>query len=123
MTLTAIGDMTVDELVKRFEEICLAQYKALFRENISEYNKLYGELDIIDDELRRRGPSVRMALLKLYDSANVQVQIKAAIHTLAVAPNQAKRLLQTIADSYKFPQAADAGMILDRLKIGSFVPK
>jgi hypothetical protein len=122
MTRT-IKELNVDELVERFESICLAQYQAILKEKVYEYNSLYSDMDAVDAELRQRGPDARRTLLRLYDHPNVQVRVKAAMRTLAVAPDAAKHLLQTIADSYQFPQAADAGMMLDRLKAGEFIPK
>jgi hypothetical protein len=119
----AINELNVHELVARFERIAVEQYSAIRQRKISKYNELYAEMDAVDDELKRHGVDARRALLRLYDHPNVQVRVKAAIRTLAVAPEPAKRLLQTIAESHNFPQAADAGMILDSLKTGSFVPK
>ena len=123
MTEIALEKLNVDELVGRFENLCVEQYKADLRERSSEYNELYAELDSVDAELKRRGTDARLALLRLYDHPNVQVRLKAGIRTLAVAPDSAKRLLQTIADSNRFPQAANAALILESFNSGSFVPE
>jgi hypothetical protein len=114
--------LTVEELVNLFAEIGVEQHRALLHERIAEFRTLYGQMNAIDNELKRRGHDARRALLRLYDHSNVQVRLKAAIRTLAVAPDAAKRLLQAIRDSNRFPQAADAGMMLHSLEDGSFIP-
>ncbi|MGH6852243.1 MAG: DUF2019 domain-containing protein, partial [Methylocella sp.] len=72
--------------------------------------------------LRRRGVKARLALLGLYDHPNMQVRVKAAIRTLAVAPEPARRALQEIKESRCYPQAADASMILRDFDNGSYKP-
>ncbi len=52
----------------------------------------------------------------------MQVRVNAAKATLAVAPQQARQMLQAIADSQWQPQAGDAGMCLWNLDRGVFVP-
>jgi hypothetical protein len=42
--------------------------------------------------------------------------------TLSVAPARAKEALERLSKSHEFPQAADAGIALDKLADGSFVP-
>lgn len=76
----------------------------------------------VDNELRARGHDARLALTRLYDHPNVQVQLKAAVRTLAVAPHRARRLLETIAARKDVPQGGDAGMMLRGLNDGSFNP-
>jgi hypothetical protein len=60
--------------------------------------------------------------MRLYDHPNVQVRLNAANATLAVAPQEARNLLEKIANSNLFPQAGDAGMALVGLKRGSYKP-
>lgn len=114
--------MTVDELVERFAEIGVAQDEADLMDEIGKYNKLYRQMDDVDQELKRRGATARLALLRLYNHLNIQVRLKAAIRTLAVAPDAARRALQQIEEAACYPQAADASMILDDFDNGSFKP-
>jgi Domain of unknown function (DUF2019) len=114
--------LTIEELVDLFAEIGVEQDRALFHERIAEFRNLYGQMNAIDNELKRRGRDARLALLRLYDHPSVQVRVKAAIRTLAVAPDAATRLLKAIRDSNRFPQAADAAMMLRSLEDGSFIP-
>jgi hypothetical protein len=73
-------------------------------------------------ELKARDGDQRRALLKLYDHPNAQVRLKATKATLAVAPEVARRMLETIAESREFPQAGEAGMSIDNLDAGIFKP-
>jgi hypothetical protein len=121
--------MAVDQLVERFAEIGIAQYKAIeeheswIENNINhEFNRLFAQMNEVDLELRSRGPDARLALQRLYDHPNIQVRLKAAVRTLGVAPNAARRVIQVIADSKWYPQAGDAGMTLVNLDNGTFKP-
>jgi hypothetical protein len=65
----------------------------------------------------------RRALISLYNHRNAQVRLKAAISTLAVAPNAARRVLQLITDRAEFPQAAHAYGMIRALEDGSYTPR
>ncbi|HEY0330230.1 MAG TPA: DUF2019 domain-containing protein [Rhodopseudomonas sp.] len=122
MKSIALTDMTTARLVARFAEIGLAQDAALLCAQYAKFNRLFDQMQQVSAELKRRGGDQRRALLVLYDHPNMQVRLKATIHTLAVAPVEARKQLQAIADSQWFPQAGDAGMTLSGLEEGSFVP-
>ena len=47
----------------------------------------------VANELKARDGDQRTALMTLYDYPNMQVRLKAAIHTLAVAPTAARQQL------------------------------
>jgi hypothetical protein len=79
-------------------------------------------MDAIEEELKVRPGDQRRALIPLYNHPNVQVRLKSAIATLALAPDAARRQIQDIADSRDYPQAGDAGMTLDCLDRGIFRP-
>jgi hypothetical protein len=61
-------------------------------------------------------------LVSLFDHDNVQVRLNAAKATLAVAPQAARQMLETIAGASKGPQGGDAGMCLVSLDRGIFKP-
>jgi len=115
MTRTFVRKMTVPELVKRFVSIALDQDKALFNNEIARFNKLYGQMDAVRNELKIRPGDQRSALLPLYVHPNIQVRLKAALTTMDVAPEAAREVFQNIADSRHYPQAADALGALRRL--------
>ncbi|QBR70674.1 hypothetical protein CU048_04590 [Beijerinckiaceae bacterium] len=114
--------LTIDQLVDRFAEIGIAQDKALLYDEHKKFNRLFNEMNEVDQELRRRGVEARQALLRLYDHPNMQVRVKAAIRTLAVAPTAARLALQEIKETHCYPQAADASMILRDFDNGSYKP-
>ncbi len=116
-------DMAVSGLVELFTSIALAQDKALFNDEIAEFNKLYGHMEVVRNELKGRPGDQRKALLALYQHPDAQVRLKAAVSTLAVYPQPARDVLESIARSRQQPQAGDAGMLLRGLDDGSFVPR
>ena len=123
MTAIEIEKMTTNELVEHFVAIAIDQDKASLEENNAKYNRLYSQMEAVRSELKIRPGDQRKALLPLLNHPNLQVRLKAAITTLAVAPGPSRQVLRTIASSNRLPQAANAGLILNGLKDGSFVPK
>lgn len=115
--------MSVGELVKRFVEISVAQDQALLEDDTAEFNRLYDQKVAILKELKSRDGDQRRSLLPLYDHPNMQVRLNAAKATLAVDPITARRMLETISTSRRFPQAGDAGMCLWNLDRGVFKPE
>ncbi len=117
-----LQELTINELVGRFVDLGIAQDKAELYGEISKYNRLFKEMTAVDEELRARGREARLALLALYDHPNMQVRVKAAIKTLGVAPEAARKVLEAIRASKWQPQAMDAGMILRGLDDGEYKP-
>lgn len=122
MKPTKLHEMSVSELMSRFEQIALEQHRALLMDETAKYNMLYDQMDAVKRELKSRPGDQRRALLTLYDHPNGQVRLKAAIGTLAVAPEAARESLQSVADSREYPEAAEAGMTLWDLDSGIFKP-
>ena len=75
---------TAEELVQYFVAIAVVQDKAVRRGEIAKYNRLYGEMDAVGQELKQRPGDQRRALIPLYEHPNAQVRLKAAIATLAL---------------------------------------
>lgn len=117
-----LADMSTNDLVQRFAEIGVAQGQALLRGEHAKFNRLFRQMSAVSDELKSRDGDQRRALMVLYHYQDMQVRLKAAKHTLAVAPVEARRMLQTIADSNRMPQAGDAGMSLWNLDRGVYKP-
>lgn len=115
-------ELSVDDLIRQFVELGLAQFEADLDDDIAQYNRLFREMMAVERELKSRPGDQRRELLPLYDHPNVQVRLAAAKATLAVVPDTARRKLQEIADSREFPQAGDAGMSLTNLDRGIFKP-
>lgn len=123
MNATKLPDMTNDQLVERFVEIAVQQEEALLRDEIAKFNKLFSQMNAVDQELRSRPGDQRRLLLRLYDHPNVQVRLKAAKKTVAIAPDDARAVLESIASSRKFPRAGEAGLSLVNLDSGVFKPR
>ncbi|MGO9007607.1 MAG: DUF2019 domain-containing protein [Beijerinckiaceae bacterium] len=114
--------MTTDELVARFAEVGIAQDDTLFHDQYAKFNRLYNKMQLVDDELRRRGRDARLALLRLYAHPNMQVRLQAAKWTLGISPEAARKVIQSIRDWKLYPQALDAGMTLRALDDGTYKP-
>jgi hypothetical protein len=122
MKQSNLKSMTIDQLVKRFIEIGIAQDSALLENNISGFNRLFEQMQVVNQELKGRAGDQRRALLSLYNHPNMQVRLKAAKTTLAVAPQAARELIQAIAESHHYPQAGEAGMSIWNLERGIYKP-
>jgi len=117
-----LSDLTIDQLVARFSELGTEQDRAERTDNPSKYDRLFWQMEAVKNELKARPGDSRSALVKLYDHPNMQVRLKAAKATLAVAPIAARAVIEAIADSRSYPQAGDAGMCLANLDAGVFKP-
>src|SRR5688572_8102199 len=122
MTGAILKTMSVAELVQRFADLALQQDYALDGD-VPEVTRLIWELEHVEAELKRRPGDQRIALLALYQHSNVQVRVKAAKATLAVAPQGARAQLEAIRASGVRPQAADASMSMRNLDRGIFKPR
>jgi len=122
MTHPKLETVTVDQLVERFVEIGIAQDDALLGNEITRFNYLFDQMQEVVQELQRRSGDQRRALVALYDHPSMQVRVKAAKNTLAVAPQAARDTLENIKASKWQPQALEAGMSLWNLERGVFKP-
>jgi hypothetical protein len=122
MKRSSLSDLSIENLVEQFAEIGVAQYKALDADDMPKYNRLFRKLMDIESELKSRPDDQRTAVMALYGYPNMQVRLNAAKATLAVAPEAARQVVETIAASTWAPQCYDAGMCLWMLDEGRFVP-
>jgi hypothetical protein len=104
--------MSIDELVARFAQIGVAQDQALLGGQTKKFNRLFELMAEVSNELKTRDGDQRRALISLYQYPNMQVRLKAAIHTREIFPIEARRQIEDIAESHWMPQAGDAGMSL-----------
>lgn len=117
-----LSDISTADLVYLFAMIGVAQDEALLGGELAKFNRLYGRMQAVSNELKSRDGDHRRELRQLYSYDNMQVRLKAAIHTLAVLPEEARKQLQAVAQSDWFPQAGDAGMSISGLEDGTFKP-
>jgi Domain of unknown function (DUF2019) len=120
MTRTAISDLSAEQLVDRFTSIALAQDEAINNDENSKYNRLFGEMHNLKEELKRRDQ--RRLLLPLLLHGNAQVRLKSAIALLAVDREASLNALQTISDRNEYPQAADARGMIEAVAEGRYLP-
>jgi cytochrome c oxidase assembly protein Cox11 len=110
-------------LVEMFAELAVEQDVALLSRMQRKVNSIYWRLEAIESELKSRPGDQRSALLPLYNHKNMQVRVKAAKATLAIAPESARAQLEAIRESGWQPQAGEAGMSLGFLDEGVYKPK
>ena len=122
MNRIKLEDLNVNGLVTRFTAIAVEQDDSIFADDNARYNRLYRQMEDVEGALKAQKNDERRALLPLYDHPNAQVRLKAAIATLAIAPQAARRVLQIIIDGEEYPQAADARGMLRVLDDGTFKP-
>lgn len=122
MTRAKVATMTEEQLLDRFIEIGLAQHEALLDDEVGVYNRLFDRMQIVVEELKARPGDQRRKLMRLYDHPNLQIRLKAGIATLAVAPEAARAVLESIRMSQMQPQALDAGMTHWDIDRGVFKP-
>lgn len=117
-----LAEMLTPQLVQKFIDLALAQFKAELYGEISVYNRLYRQIVAIEQELKMRPGDERVALVPLFSHANPQVRLMAAQSTLAVAPVESRQTLQVLWDRKEFPQAAYAMGTLRALERGDRKP-
>jgi hypothetical protein len=122
MKKIALSSMSAAQLVERFAAIAREQDQAILANATAKYNRLYDHMAEVVDELKGRPGDQRRELARLYEFPNVQVRLKAAIHTLAVMPIEARNQLEIIAEMHWFPQTADALGMLRSMDQGRYVP-
>lgn len=122
MSRTNLSQMSNGELVERFRALAIEKSKVLLDSDTAAANRIYDRMEAIDQELRRRGPEARKALLVLLDDRDCRVRFEAAQQSLAVAPQKALETIKQIAASHFLPLAGEAGMALEFLAEGIFKP-
>lgn len=122
MKRAILQDIAVEELVERFVEIALQQDQALLFDEYGQYNRLFDKMEAIKATLKNRDGDQRSLLLPLYKHDNAQVRLKAALATLAVAPEAARAVLEDLSSSNRYPEAASARGMLRALNDGTYTP-
>lgn len=122
MTFRAFPTWDDADLLEEFVTIALKQDEAELEGKTRAFNRLFTRKIAIVDELRGRPGDHRTLLTGLYEHPNLRVRLNAARATLAVAPLQARRVLEQLRDWKIPPYDADAWGTLDALDKGIFVP-
>jgi hypothetical protein len=122
MTQKNDRDRSIGALVDLFTSIAVSQDEALLDNDTRRFKRLYERMGEVEGELKSREGDERRALTALYKHANAQVRLTAAIATLAIAPEEARSVLQSIRKNQEHPQALEAGMTIRGLDSGEFKP-
>ncbi len=123
MKRVSLANMTAEQLVQLFADMSVQQDVALLCRMQREVNRIFWKLEEIESELKSRPGDQRSALLPLFNHKNMQVRVKAAKATLAIAPEAARAQLEAIRASGWQPQALEAGMSIGFLDDGIYKPK
>lgn len=111
---TTLQMLSDDELVDRFGRLALNQHHTLESDDAAAYNALYDQMQPIEFELKRRGPSSHARLVRLLSHSNITVRLETARRLMETAPKEARLVLERIRSSGHFPHVGDAGMLLAR---------
>jgi len=117
-----LSSLTAKELLERFIALGVEQDKAENDDDMPSVKRLFWLIDEVVAELKSRPDDERSVLTSLYDYPNMNVRLKAAKATLAVAPQAARRAIEAIAASTWPPQCYDGRMCLRMLDEGVFKP-
>lgn len=120
MSSLNLSQMPGPDLVREFEEISLQMSYAELMGDLRRTRKLYKLQVLVVNELKARGR--RDLLLPLLKHQNRWIRLQAAKRTLAVAPQEARRVLEELRALKLQPEAGYAGMTLFALDKGFFVP-
>ena len=105
-----------------FVTIALEQEEANIDFDTKRFNRLFWEMDKVEGLLKAMPGDKRSALVPLLQHPNLEVRLRAAKSTLAVAPEAARATLEALRKITHTPQASDAGMCLRALDQGIFKP-
>lgn len=123
MKRSRLEDMLSEDLVELFVVIALEQEQAMLYDDNGRYNRLFDKMEAVEAELKSRAGDQRTLLQPLHEHENLQVRLKSALATLAVAPKASRAVLRGISDRNRQPQAGDARGMLRALDEGRYVPK
>ncbi len=110
------------DLVDLFCALGVLKDQAMRTDDDAEAVRIFYHMSAIAAQLKSRKDDQRRALLALYDHRNPCVRLTAAKATLAVAPVEARRMIESIAEGQHMYYSGDAGMCLEMLDSGRFVP-
>lgn len=108
----SLSEMTVDELVRAYEDVVLKQDESFKNERLSLFKQQYWERDAISNELRSREGDQRERLAALFKSKKSWVRICVAQDTFALDEERARMHIQYIIDHAWDPYRGEARSVL-----------
>lgn len=118
-----LSEYAVEDLVDLFLGLSIEMDEAHRGDEIGRYNRLFSRERAVLDELKRRDGDQRHILSRFYDHPNFKVRLNAAHATLAIFPEQARRVFENIAQSGWRNYSGDAASTLSNLSSGFYKPK
>ncbi|MGM4892623.1 DUF2019 domain-containing protein [Tardiphaga sp. 538_B7_N1_4] len=122
MTTKDLKSVPTEQLADDFLALAIAKGEAIMGDQTAQANRLYWRIDAVRKELKAREGDQRRFLARFYSHRDPQVRMEAAMATLAIFPEQAREVLQSIRDRKEFPHAGEAGLTLLYLDRGEFKP-
>ena len=110
--------MTIDELLATYRAAAAKHGRATQTGAYREANKAYRELIRCATRLRQKGADAQAGWTKLLDDDDDSVRVWAASHILEFAPDDAARVLRSIANGNPGPDGLNAEMVLREWKAG-----
>jgi HEAT repeat protein len=105
MTKLKVESMTTDQLIAQFADYALAQDKVMY-DHARLYNAILPKMEVVEDELRRRG--VYEQLQTLFTHENMTVRLESARRLMTIMPEQVRPIFAQIQKSGQYPWAARA---------------
>ncbi|RTL49760.1 MAG: DUF2019 domain-containing protein [Bradyrhizobiaceae bacterium] len=108
----SLSTLNVQQLIERFVELSLQEDRAVNAADISEINAVVSKIYEIGKELETRDGDQRLVLARLLQSQNLRVRFNAAKALFSLMPTEARRQIEAIAASKRYPIAGNAGTFL-----------
>jgi hypothetical protein len=122
MKSRGISRITDAELVSQFSAIAKARGEATMMLDTRRANACFDRMKAVDLEMRARGTETRKALVPLLSNPDRYVRYYAAMYLLALAPDQARAILEWNTKFEVGILAADARGMLRALDEGTYKP-
>ncbi|MEP9380257.1 DUF2019 domain-containing protein [Aquabacter sp. CN5-332] len=123
MAITELSRAPDIALVEKFIEVCLEQESKNDGDHIQDYNKLIRRMVKITEEMKSRPGDARRLLTPLFGHSSWQVRVRAAMSAFALAPIEARQVLEQVRATRVNPYAADASGMLAAIDAGEYTPK
>ena len=123
MNAANLSNMATGQLLEQFRVLGLEKGKARLYGRLARHNRLFLQLEAVKAELKSRSGDQRRQLAQFYHHPDPQVRLDAALATLAIFPERAQAVLQTIIDRSDYPQVANAMHALMNIRDGTRIPE
>lgn len=124
MTTARLASLSERALKGRFLDLAISQHRAVAELDSKRANEIYALMEQVSQELKARPGDQRRELIDLLSHPNAWVRFKAAVHTLGIAPVQARAVLEEVSNQTADPLCrAYARGSYDAVVAGTFPQK